>query len=250
MYLKKYNLKNKIALVTGAGKGLGRACAIALAEAGANLLLVSRTKKDLDQVSRIIKKLKVKCKSYVCDLTNYNSSGNCSLVEGEDYTGCTAELGFCLDEECYNPMGVVDETYCSETCTSSWIPAIPLVVCNPVLGDDYEQIPILWGSTITSSGGETQGSPTGYPYTDSDGHLTETEFHYYTTTDACNGYLDDLEVKNIVDFEFFLLDQFKKKHKNIVKAVKTKLALDDTLIKELEGALEEIKKDFITGLEK
>ena len=54
MYLKKYNLKNKTALVTGAGKGLGRACAIALAEAGANLLLVSRTKKDLDLVSKII----------------------------------------------------------------------------------------------------------------------------------------------------------------------------------------------------
>ena len=28
MYLKKYNLKNKIALVSGAGKGLGKACAI------------------------------------------------------------------------------------------------------------------------------------------------------------------------------------------------------------------------------
>ena len=72
MYLKKYNLKNKTALVTGAGKGLGRACAIALAEAGANLLIVSRTKKDLDQVSKIIKKFKVKCKSYACDITNYN----------------------------------------------------------------------------------------------------------------------------------------------------------------------------------
>ena len=72
MYLKKYNLKNKYALVTGAGKGLGRACAIALAEAGCNLIIVSRTKKDLDGVSKIIKKLKVKCKSYTCDVTNYN----------------------------------------------------------------------------------------------------------------------------------------------------------------------------------
>ena len=72
MYLNKYNLKNKIALVTGAGKGLGKACAIALAEAGSNLVIISRTKKDLDQVSKITKKFKVKCKSYVCDITNYN----------------------------------------------------------------------------------------------------------------------------------------------------------------------------------
>ena len=72
MYLKKYNLNNKVALVTGAGKGLGKACAIALAEAGANLIIISRTKKDLDQLSKIIKKFKVKCKSYVCDINNYN----------------------------------------------------------------------------------------------------------------------------------------------------------------------------------
>ena len=72
MYLKKYNLKNKYALVTGAGKGLGKACAIALAEAGCNLIIVSRTKKNLVDVSKIIKKLKVKCKFYTCDVTNYN----------------------------------------------------------------------------------------------------------------------------------------------------------------------------------
>ena len=76
MYLKKYNLKGKYALVTGAGKGLGKACAIALAEAGANLIIVSRTKKDLDTVSKTIKKLRVKCKSYVCDITNYEDLKN------------------------------------------------------------------------------------------------------------------------------------------------------------------------------
>ena len=72
MYLKNYNLKNKTAVVTGAGKGLGRACAIALAESGANLVIISRTQKDLNEVSKKIKKLRVKCKSYVCDITNYN----------------------------------------------------------------------------------------------------------------------------------------------------------------------------------
>ena len=72
MYLKNYNLKNKTAVVTGAGKGLGRACAIALAEAGANLVIISRTQKDLNEVSKKVKKFKSKCKSYVCDITNYN----------------------------------------------------------------------------------------------------------------------------------------------------------------------------------
>ena len=71
MYLKNYNLKNKTAVVTGAGKGIGRACAIALAEAGANLIIISRTQKDLNKVSKIIKRYKVKCKNYCCDVTNY-----------------------------------------------------------------------------------------------------------------------------------------------------------------------------------
>ena len=47
-------LDGKTALVTGAGRGIGRAIALALAAAGAELVLVSRTKSQLDEVAREI----------------------------------------------------------------------------------------------------------------------------------------------------------------------------------------------------
>ncbi len=71
MYLQHLQLNNKLALVTGAGKGIGKACAIALAEAGANVIILSRTKSDLNKVEKSILKLKKKCTSYVCDVSNY-----------------------------------------------------------------------------------------------------------------------------------------------------------------------------------
>ena len=74
--LKKINLKNKVALVTGAGKGLGKACAIALAEAGAKVIILSRTKSDLVKVSKIIKKTKGKSQSFVCDVTKLDELKN------------------------------------------------------------------------------------------------------------------------------------------------------------------------------
>ena len=55
-YLQSINLKNKFALVTGAGKGLGRACSIALAEAGATVIALSRTQKDFGSIRKRNKK--------------------------------------------------------------------------------------------------------------------------------------------------------------------------------------------------
>ena len=44
-------LKDKIALITGAGRGIGRACAAAFAQAGAQVIAVARTKADLESLS-------------------------------------------------------------------------------------------------------------------------------------------------------------------------------------------------------
>ena len=71
MYLQKINLKKKYALVTGAGKGLGRACSIALAEAGATIIALSRTSADLDKLEKEIKKIKGKIIKVPCDIMNY-----------------------------------------------------------------------------------------------------------------------------------------------------------------------------------
>ena len=72
MYLQKINLKNKYALVTGAGKGLGRACSIALAEAGATVFALSRTLSDLDKLQKESKKIKGKIIKVHCDVMSYD----------------------------------------------------------------------------------------------------------------------------------------------------------------------------------
>ena len=76
MYLKKINLKNKCALVTGAGKGLGRACSIALAEAGATVIGLSRTQSDLDKLQKNIKKTRGRLIKVNCDVMNYEDLTN------------------------------------------------------------------------------------------------------------------------------------------------------------------------------
>ena len=65
------DLTGRCAVVTGASRGLGESIALALGEAGANLVLISRTQASLEEVAgRIREKSSVKVKPLAADVTS------------------------------------------------------------------------------------------------------------------------------------------------------------------------------------
>jgi 3-oxoacyl-[acyl-carrier protein] reductase len=63
------DLQNKVALVTGAGRGIGKAIAIALAQAGCHVILTARTKTQLESVQSEIQANGGQALSIPSDLT-------------------------------------------------------------------------------------------------------------------------------------------------------------------------------------
>ncbi|RDI53703.1 3-ketoacyl-ACP reductase [Flavobacterium glaciei] len=67
------DLKNKNALITGAGKGIGKAIALALAKEGVNVILVARTQEEIDSVAAKVRSLRVKALAIAADVADINS---------------------------------------------------------------------------------------------------------------------------------------------------------------------------------
>ena len=64
MILDRFRIDGQVAIVTGSGRGIGAASAIALAEVGADVVIASRTQSDLDGVKAQIEALGRRCASH------------------------------------------------------------------------------------------------------------------------------------------------------------------------------------------
>ena len=69
--LDRFRLDNQVAIVTGGSKGLGASMALALAEAGAHVVVCSRDAAAVQAVAQeLVETTGVVCRGYACDVTD------------------------------------------------------------------------------------------------------------------------------------------------------------------------------------
>jgi 7-alpha-hydroxysteroid dehydrogenase len=89
MLTDKFRLDERVALITGAGKGIGRGIALAFAEMGADLILTSRTEEELTVLQSECEALGASVMTFTADITDEHAL--------HDLIGSVSQRFRCID---------------------------------------------------------------------------------------------------------------------------------------------------------
>ncbi|MDW8368605.1 MAG: SDR family NAD(P)-dependent oxidoreductase, partial [Abditibacteriales bacterium] len=68
-----FELTDKVMIVTGAGRGIGKSIALKAAQAGADLSIGSRTMSALEEVAEVVRSMGRRCECFPLDVTKVDS---------------------------------------------------------------------------------------------------------------------------------------------------------------------------------
>jgi len=80
-----FRIDDRVAIITGSGRGIGAASAIALAECGAHVVIASRTASDLDEVAHAVEALGRRAVSVACDLSDLSAIAELAAVARREF---------------------------------------------------------------------------------------------------------------------------------------------------------------------
>lgn len=80
-----FELENKVAIITGASRGIGRGIASTFAKAGANVVCVSRNQADIDSVAQSLDSFRGSAVGMACDVSDFESFSGLVMSVVEKY---------------------------------------------------------------------------------------------------------------------------------------------------------------------
>ena len=83
--LDRFAVTDHAAIVTGAGRGLGAATAVALAEAGADVLISARTEAQLDRVAQAVRATGRRCLVVAADLSDLDATAGLAQAAYDEF---------------------------------------------------------------------------------------------------------------------------------------------------------------------
>jgi 7-alpha-hydroxysteroid dehydrogenase len=82
----RFRLDDQVAVITGAGRGLGAAIAVAFAEAGADVVISSRTQSELDDVADQVRAVGRKAQVVVADLADTEATAALAKTAVDEFS--------------------------------------------------------------------------------------------------------------------------------------------------------------------